>query len=394
MNSGERISRRLCHGVSEQRNKEVPAGIGFLAGSVARSSNIVLVIPSLCDGGMERVMSELARFLVARTTAQVHLVLYGRKPVIFYPLPGELRLHVPGTRFCDSRRWLSGLRRMLFLRREVSGIASPVVLSFGEYWNSFVILALLEKKVPLFLSDRCAPGKRLGGIHDLLRRRLYPRAAGIIVQSASAERFYRQMFPGANLAVIPNPVREIVPAPPAEKEKMLLMVSRMITTKHHDRLLTIFSHLEAPGWRLVLVGGDDQHQHHMDRLSQLARTLGISDRVAFEGEQQEVDGYYRRAAIFLFTSSSEGFPNVVGEAMSAGLPVVSYDCVAGPSELITNGENGFLVPLFDDELFVERVRQLVEDEALRHLMGARARESMRRFRLEEVGQQYLNFMMS
>ncbi len=394
MNSGERISRRLCPGVSEQHNKELPDGIGFLAGTAARSFNIVLVIPSLCDGGMERVMSELARFLVTHTSVEVHMVLFGRKPVVFYPLPGELLLHMPGIRFCNALRWVSGLQRMLFLRREVAGIASPVVLSFGEYWNSFVILALLGRKVRLFLSDRCAPGKRLDGIHELLRRHLYPQAAGIVVQSASAERFYRQMFPKSHLAVIPNPVREIAPAPSAEKEKMLLVVSRMITTKHHDRLLTIFSHLEAPGWKLVLVGGDDQHQHHLDRLSQLARTLGIRDRVAFEGERQEVDGYYRRAAIFLFTSSSEGFPNVVGEAMSAGLPVVSYDCVAGPSELITNGENGFLVPLFDDALFGERVRQLVEDEALRHRMGTRARESMRRFRLEEVGQQYLDFMMS
>lgn len=63
----------------------------------------------------------------------------------------------------------------------------------------------------------------------------------------------------------------------------------------------------------------------------------------------------------------------IGEAMRAGLPVVGYDCVAGPSEMIDNGKNGFLIPLFDDRLFVEKLQYLAEHKDNRELMGQYAR---------------------
>jgi glycosyltransferase involved in cell wall biosynthesis len=66
------------------------------------------------------------------------------------------------------------------------------------------------------------------------------------------------------------------------------------------------------------------------------------DKVFLEGEQKEIDPWYHRAKLFAFTSSSEGYPNVVGEALSAGLPVVAYDCIAGPSDMIDDGKTGIL----------------------------------------------------
>ncbi len=108
----------------------------------------------------------------------------------------------------------------------------------------------------------------------------------------------------------------------------------------------------------------------------------------------DVDSQYLKSKIFAFTSNSEGFPNVIGEALSAGLPVVSYDCVAGPSEMIVDGENGFLVPVFDDDLFQKRLQQLIDDEELRQKMARKAPESVEKFSIEKIGQQYLDFILS
>ena len=71
------------------------------------------------------------------------------------------------------------------------------------------------------------------------------------------------------------------------------------------------------------------------------------DKVFLEGKQADVETYYFKSKVFAFTSSSEGFPNVIGEAMSARLPVIAFDCIAGPSEMIKDNENGFLIPLFN-----------------------------------------------
>ena len=95
-----------------------------------------------------------------------------------------------------------------------------------------------------------------------------------------------------------------------------------------------------------------------------------------------------KSKIFAFTSSSEGFPNVIGEAMSAGLPVVAYDCIAGPSDMVIDGENGFLIPLFDQSSFKQRLSQLIKDESLRNKMGHCAKTSICRFGEEFITEQY------
>jgi len=122
------------------------------------------------------------------------------------------------------------------------------------------------------------------------------------------------------------------------------------------------------------------------------RKLVNGDRVEFAGEQSDVQSFYDRAKIFAFTSSSEGFPNVVAEALASGLPVISYDCVAGPSDLITSGENGFLVGLFDKEAFRKHLDELMVDEEKRIQMSIRARESVARLSVECIASRVLESM--
>lgn len=170
------------------------------------------------------------------------------------------------------------------------------------------------------------------------------------------------------------------------------MVSRIISTKHHDRLISIFSKLDAPNWKLVIVGGEALKQKHVKNLKDLANHLGIAKRVMFEGEQKNVEDYYLRSSIFAFTSSSEGFPNVIGEALSSGLPVVSYDCIAGPSDMIDDGKNGFLITLFDDEKFRQKLQLLIDDEVLRSEFGNAAKRRIQKFSVESIGKQYLKLI--
>ena len=120
----------------------------------------------------------------------------------------------------------------------------------------------------------------------------------------------------------------------------------------------------------------------------------MEDRVIMAGKRSDVEKYYLQSKIFAFTSSSEGFPNVIGEAMSTGLPVVAYDCVAGPSEMIIDSENGYLIPLFDDEKFSEKLQLLMNNESLRNKMGERAKASIQRFSKDKISPQFLDFICS
>lgn len=339
-------------------------------------------------------MSELANFFVLQENIAVHLVMYGKNPDVFYTLHPKINIHVPTEHFNDSLRTIYSIKRMLYLRKTVKKIQPDTLLSFGEYWNNFALLALKGLRFPVYVSDRCQPDKQFSRFHNILRKWLYPTATGIIAQTKTAKEIIFKHFKHKNIEVIGNPIRRLKHLTIIEKENWIITVGRLITTKHHDLLIRIFSKLNAPGWKLIIIGGNALKQNNLESLKNLIEKMNLKDKVVLTGELSGIDEYYQKSKIFAFTSSSEGFPNVVGEALSAGLPVISYDCIAGPSEMIVDGENGFLVPVFDDEQFQEKLQQLIDNENLREQMAEKAKESIKRFSVETIGEQYLDFILS
>lgn len=355
---------------------------------------LCLVIPCLQAGGMERVMSELAWFFASREELEVHLILYGISREVFYQIPGNITITVPRFKFENKLRLLYTLKTLLFLRNTIKTVKPDRILSFGEYWNSFVLLSVLGLKFSVFISDRSQPDKSLGWFHNTLRHLIYPTAAGLIFQTERAKEIFLARNKHPNVAVIGNPIKysDTFKSTP-QREKNVLMVGRLITSKHQDKLIEMFAKVALPGWKLIIVGYDHLKQHNMHRLEELAKQLDVDQRVVFPGKQENVEAIYTSSSIFAFTSSSEGFPNAIGEAMSAGLPVVAFDCVAGPSEMITDGYNGFLVPLFNFGQFEERLTRLMNDESLREKLGCNARESIRKFSSEKICKAFYEFIL-
>ena len=359
---------------------------------MSENKKICLVIPSLNAGGMERVMSELAGNFAANPRLEVHLIIYGLKTELFYDVPSNLIIHKPNFVFNNKFRLWFTLKTLLYLRKEIRSIKPYSVLSFGEYWNSFVLIALWNLKISIYVSDRCQPDKSLGKIHDFLRKKLYPKAMGVIVQTKKAREIYQQLIPKAKFTIIGNPIRQIKADISINRENIILSVGRLIKSKHHDNLIRIFSNINLPGWRLVIVGGDALKQKNMDKLESLSLELGVENKVELTGTRNDVEQFYLKSKIFAFTSSSEGFPNVIGEAMNAGLPIVAYDCVAGPGEMIKDNENGYLVPLFNDTLFKKKLLSLMEDENLRIKFGQRGKQAIGIYSIENICNQFLKLL--
>jgi len=344
---------------------------------------------------MERVMSELANYFCRIPDIELHIILYGKDPKVYYEIPYNLILHKPESEFNERMRFLSAIRRIFYLRRTIRSINPDSILSFGEYWNSFVLLSIIGLDYPVYISDRCSPAKQFGNTHHFLRKLLYRRAAGVIAQTAKAQSLYSNQFINNNIRVIGNPIRMIsCKNKKIEREKIILTVGRLIRTKHHDILIRLFSEVSEEGWRLVIVGDNALKEDTRSALEQLVDSLGMTDRIILAGNIKDVDTYYCRSQIFAFTSSSEGFPNVIGEAMSAGLPVIAFNCIAGPEELIRDGETGYLVDLFDNDTFRDRLRKLMNDHHLRSRMGAAGMKVIEDYASEKIGQRYLDFILT
>lgn len=354
-------------------------------------NRLCLVIPHLGVGGMQRVLSELGEYFVHKPGAEVHLILYSIKREIFYPVHPGIIIHYPGFTFNNRLRPWFTIKTMLFLRREIKSINPESILSFGEYWNSFVLLSLFGLKYRIYISDRCKPDKKYSQFHSFLRKWLYPRATGIITQTSVAKEIYKDQFRHPNITVIGNPIRKI-DVNGIEKEKIVLSIGRLIPTKHHSLLVDIFVKINLPDWKLIIVGDNAPGNDIMGTLRKKIEEGRLQNRVILTGNITNVDDYYRRSSIFAFTSSSEGFPNVIGEAMSAGLPVISFNCVAGPSELIDDGITGFLVPLFDSGQFQKKLSLLMSDSVLRNEMGIAAMKKIGSFSVDKIGNRFYSLL--
>lgn len=339
-------------------------------------------------------MSELATYFCSKNEYEVHLVLYGIKRDIFYTVPERLIIHKPNFVFDNTRRTWNTVKTLWFLRQKIKEIQPDAILSFGELWNNFVLLSSYGLGYPVYVSDRCQPNKSLGKWHDKLRNILYPTAQGIICQTDAAKRMYASMFGHKNFVVIGNPIRAIDTEQGTEKENIVLSVGRLIDSKHHDDLIRIFAEIDALNWRLVIVGDDALKQRNREKLEQLITDLQMEGRVILAGKRLDVDHFYSKAKIFAFTSSSEGFPNVIGEAMSAALPVVAYDCIAGPSDLIEDNETGFLIELHNKQAFKNALAKLINSEDLRSRLGAQGKRKIMKFSVQNIGREFENTILS
>lgn len=352
---------------------------------------ICCCINTLAAGGKERVMSSLINGFVSDYGAEVHVVLYGIKPEVFYDIDEKAIIHTP--QFKPGRnRLLLTLKTLAYLRKEIKKVNPDTILNLGEIWNSFILLALIGTDYPIYISDRCRPNKSFGFFHDALRKWLYPKAKGVIAQTNKAKECYIEWFQNNNITVIGNPINDIEIPKDNVREKIVLSVGRLLDTKHFDQLISIFADINNPDWKLIIVGGEANNQKNMGRLQEQIVNIGLSERIELAGTRKNVVDYLLKAELFAFTSSSEGFPNVVGEALSAGLPVVAYDCIAGPSDMIQNGVNGYLIELFDQEQFKLKLQELMEDEDLRNRMREQAQASMQKYELPKIVDDYYRFI--
>lgn len=342
---------------------------------------------------MERVMSILLNDFAQRAQIEVSLILIGRNRNIEYDLNQNILVYKPSFIFDDTKRNLSTLKTMQFIRKTVKKIQPNCVLSFGEVWNNLVLLSLLGKKVPIFISDRSQPDKNLGFLHNFLKKKFYHKASGFIAQTSQAASIAKRKKLNKNIKVIGNPIRTL-DLPKVDKENIVLTVGRLIPTKNIDRLINLFSQINDNEWQLQVIGGNAKKLDLLNEYKTQVKTLRKTDQIQILGQRKNVEFYLAKCKIFAFMSNSEGFPNALGEAMAAGCACIAYDCVAGPSDMIDDGVNGFLIPVGKEDLFQQKLQLLMQDQDLRNEFGKNAREKMMLFRSEIISNQYFKFIMS
>lgn len=176
------------------------------------------------------------------------------------------------------------------------------------------------------------------------------------------------------------------------RDKTVLAVGRLHEVKRFDLLIRLFAalHGQFPDWRLCIVGeGEDR-----GKLEALIRELHVNNYVNLTGRKDAagVEEEMLHASVFAMTSRSEGFPFVLLEAESCGLPMIAFDVRVGPGFVVENGVNGFLAAEGDEAGFREKLAALMGDEDLRRDMAEAAKRNAAGFSRETVGEMWYSLI--
>lgn len=216
---------------------------------------------------------------------------------------------------------------------------------------------------------------------------LSKRFTGLIVLNESSKKDWKH----SNLSVIPNWI-ELDKSTPSQQEsskQQIIAIGRLVPEKNYETLLAIWKRLEViyPDWRLVICGtGAPSYTAQLQSIA--------GDSVIWKGEVEDVNREIQTSAFMLHTSKMEGMPMAFLEAMALGVPVVAFDVDYGPSDLIDDGVNGYLVPLGDQQKMVDNCLMLMQQPSLCNQLGTQAKNDIKQYDKPRVLQQWIHFFES
>lgn len=192
--------------------------------------------------------------------------------------------------------------------------------------------------------------------------------------------------------VIPNFVSFYPQAPASLNNKQIIMVGRYNDAKGYDYLIPAWElvHKRHPDWIMNVYGSGELY----DNVVRWIKERHLEESIILHEPVDNIMERYLESSICVLSSRYEGFSLVILEAMSCGVPCVSFDSPCGPRTIIKDGEDGYLVEHLNIKALADGICKLIEDKELRSSMGRRARQNILRFSREHVMQQWINLFES
>lgn len=358
-------------------------------------------------GGVERVFVEKMNLLAEKYGQEVYLLTtcQGNHPLAF-PLSSKVKHIDLSVRFHTKYQYsfLKRLyvgwkldRKLVVKLNNIVNEIDPDIIITTTYYKADVVCQLKcrAKKIVESHIARTHNGMNDGVKRNIIStiyrywqiknsfKTIEKKSDAIVALTNSDAKSWK----ANNVIVIPNIVDIHNHQHSPLTNKVALFAGRFNVQKGLERMLSAWKIIadKRSDWTLRLVGEGEQEE----ALIKQCRLLGIENQVIFGGKSNEMIQEYCDASLFLLTSRFEGLPMVLIEAISCGLPCVSFDCPHGPADIIDNGKNGMLVEDGNIGQFADAVLKLIENEELRIKMGKAAIEKAKNYLPEAIMPQWI-----
>lgn len=335
---------------------------------------LTFVTSTLHAGGAERVISLLANSFCQKGY-EVEIVCIN-KHLVFYPIDEKVKVWFAE----DEVKSPSILKKVLWLRNHIKNDRPDVVIAFMLEVYCVTLASLIGVSVPVISSERIDP-HFFGRAKGLLRWLLLRRTTHLVVQTVRIKDFYSAKLQ-SRTTIIPNPVTDkVFSLTPTLKQKRIIAVGRLAYQKNYPMMFRAFAkvHHDFPDWQLVVYGNGPQKEE----IRGVIERLGMEGHIILAGKSDHVVEEMNKSSLFVMSSDYEGMSNALLEAVCVGLPVLSTD-VSGARDLITEGVNGYIVPVGNERALTLALSSMLSSPEKMDEMGRQSKALAPRFREEQI----------
>ena len=365
---------------------------------------------NVCRGGIERMFCTKANLLAEQDNFEVIMLTYEQNDAPYpYSLSSKVKCIDLGVRLYSAYRYRYPVR--YFMKRYLRYRLSSALKRFlAQHHPDVVVCTDKDANELNALSRVCTNEKLLIEAHTgMVDHRMQVLRTNVFLRKIKAKLDIRKLQravskfnllialtkddadcwnPFVKTIVIPNYFsthKDRLVDLTIEK-KRVISVGRLDYQKGQDLLLEAWSSVESkhPDWRLDLFGDGMENDALNTQIAHLnLRNVTIYPTVT------DIYSEYMQSDFLVCSSRWESFGLIIIEAMSCGTPVVSFDCDNGPRNIVTNDVDGLLAQNGNVKDLAAKMNKMIEKTSLRHEMGLRARQNVKRFREEYVFKQYL-----
>lgn len=377
-----------------------------------KSVKIVYILRSFATkAGTERVMSDKMNYL-AEKGYKLTLITYeqGKHPIAF-PLHHSIQHVDLDTRFFEIDKYgimrrlylLFRLRRLFRLRLQdlINKIRPDFIISTTYSIKLIDIILSLNTQATQYVESHVACNNikksddyrnnifvfPIAVVYDWWTLRKVSKADKLVVLTKGDATDW--MNYSSNVIIIPNPITYYPDRvlPHNDIKKRILCVGRLQEQKGYDMLIDAFSLIaeRCVDWIIDIYGdGPDKKM-----LTDIIHERNLDDRVIINPPKDNIYAEYQNSDFFVLSSRFEGLPLVLGEAMSCGIPCVSFRCKYGPEDIIRDGHNGLLVEDGNIEQLGEKIFWMLSHTGERLRMGEQAREDIQQYEKTVIMRKWL-----
>ena len=355
---------------------------------------VLLLVHSLSMGGAERVAANLANHWAGKGW-QVAIATFSDTVSDFYILAPEVQripLNVAIASPHPFAALINNLRALYRVRQLLDRWRPDIAIGIMPAANIYLALAGNGLPIRRIGSEHSHPPKLpLGKIWEKLRKFSYGFLDSVVTLTQPSADWLRTHTTARSVAVIGNPIPWPLPSHPPicspvrfvqSNRRICLAVGRLAAEKGFDLLIKAFAQIAHvfPEWDLIIVG---EGLLRPDLENQI-EALNLVGRVHLPGKAGNIGDWYEAGDLFVMSSRFEGFGNTLAEAMTHGLPVISFDCETGPSDIIRQEVDGLLIPAEDVNALRDAMASMMSSENLRKEFSGHAIEARERFSLERA----------